>query len=74
MENIGAAKIGDIGYYKVFWCGKNIFLAARIFDSSVTYKDFIELHLIFTTTKTHSQESIIEVSGSAPNFEATVLL
>lgn len=43
-KNIGAAKIGDIGYYKVFWCGKNIFLAARIFDSSVTYKDFIELH------------------------------
>ncbi len=43
-KTISAAKIGNIGYYKVFWCGKNIFLAARIFDSSVTYNDFVELH------------------------------
>lgn len=43
-KKIGSAKIGDVGYYKVFWCGKNIYLGARIFDSSVTYKDFVEFH------------------------------
>lgn len=43
-KNIRTAKIGNIGNFKVFWSGKNIFLAARIFDSSVTYKDFVEFH------------------------------
>lgn len=43
-KNIRAANIGNIGIFKIFWSGKDIFLAARIFDSSVTYKDFVELH------------------------------
>ncbi len=43
-ENIRTTKIGDTGHFKVFWSGKNIFLAARIYDSSVTYRDFVEFH------------------------------
>jgi AraC-like DNA-binding protein len=43
-KNVQASKIGDKGYFKVFWSGKNIFLAAWIFDNSVTYRDFVEFH------------------------------
>ncbi|HEX3018692.1 MAG TPA: helix-turn-helix domain-containing protein [Chitinispirillaceae bacterium] len=39
-----ATKIGNIGFFKIFWSGSHIFLAARIFDSSITYKDFVEIH------------------------------
>lgn len=38
------SKIGNTGNFKVLWTGSHIFLAARIFDSSVTYKDFVEFH------------------------------
>ncbi len=41
---IRAVKVGNTGTFKAFWSGKNIFLAARIYDSSVTFKDYVEFH------------------------------
>lgn len=51
-KTIRAAKVGNTGTFKAFWSGKNIFLAARIFDSSVTFKDYVEFHFDLYNDKT----------------------
>lgn len=43
-RGVRSARIGTEGTFKIRWSNSHIFFAAHVFDTSVTYSDFLEVH------------------------------